>query len=139
MKIRPFQHADAEAVVKLWMDCGLVKPWNDPYLDIERKMQVAAELFLVGEIDGQLIATAMGGYEGHRGWVNYLAVSPDLQGGGYGRQMMRALERMLIARGCPKINLQIRTTNQEVIAFYEAIGYKRDDVVSMGKRLIADE
>ncbi len=139
MNIRPFHSADTEAVVNLWVACGLVKPWNDPYLDIELKQRVAPELFLVGEVNEQLVATAMGGYEGHRGWVNYLAVAPDLQGGGYGRQMMRALERRLIARGCPKLNLQIRTNNIDVIAFYEAIGYKQDDVVSMGKRLISDD
>lgn len=139
MIVRPFDSKDTETVVNLWMVCGLVKPWNDPYLDIERKRRVAPDLFLIGEIDGQLVATAMGGYEGHRGWVNYLAVAPNLQGGGYGRQIMRALERLLIARGCPKINLQVRTSNKEVIAFYEAIGYKQDDVVSMGKRLIIDE
>ncbi len=139
MIIRPFDSKDTEIVVNLWTACGLVKPWNDPHLDIERKRRVAPELFLVGEVNDELVATAMGGYEGHRGWVNYLAVRPDLQGGGYGRQMMRVLERLLIARGCPKINLQVRTSNKEVIAFYEAIGYKQDDVISMGKRLIADE
>jgi ribosomal protein S18 acetylase RimI-like enzyme len=138
MNIRPFQHDEVEAVVDLWIACGLVKPWNDPYLDVERKRRVAPDLFLVGEVNGRLAATAMGGYDGHRGWVNYLAVVPDLQGCGYGRQMMRYLERLLIARGCPKLNLQIRTSNKEVIAFYEAIGYQQDDVVSLGKRLISD-
>ena len=139
MQIRPFQLADTAAVLDLWQRCGLTKPWNDPQLDIDRKMQVAPELFLVGEFDGKVIASAMGGYDGHRGWVNYLAVDPDLQSGGYGKQMMRHLEKKLIARGCPKINLQIRTSNTDVIKFYQAIGYKIDEVVSMGKRLIPDD
>ncbi len=139
MHIRRFVSADSDTVIDLWQRCGLTKPWNDPMLDIERKLQVAPELFIVGEIDGQVIASAMGGYEGHRGWVNYLAVDPTLQGGGYGKQIMRYLEKKLIARGCPKINLQIRSSNSAVIKFYEAIGYKQDDVVSFGKRLIADE
>jgi ribosomal protein S18 acetylase RimI-like enzyme len=81
----------------------------------------------------------MGGYEGHRGWINYLAVSPDLQKSGYGRQLMKAVEKKIAEQGAPKINLQIRTSNVDVIAFYKAIGYKRDDVVGMGKRLIDDE
>ena len=138
LKIRPFHHNDAGTVIDLWTRCGLVKPWNNPMRDIERKLLVAPELFLVGELDGRLVATAMGGYEGHRGWVNYLAVEPELQGGGFGRIMMQALETKLIARGCAKLNLQVRSTNTAVIQFYEAIGYKQDAVISMGKRLIED-
>ena len=138
MKIRPFQTHDTESVITLWQDCGLVKPWNDPHKDIERKLTVGADYFLVGEKDGKIIASAMGGYEGHRGWVNYLAVHPTEQGNGYGRFLMRHLEEQLTAVGCPKINLQIRDTNLDVIKFYEAIGYTQDKVVSFGKRLIED-
>lgn len=139
IKIRPFQPADTEPVIALWQACGLVKPWNDPHKDIERKLAVLPELFLVGESEkGTLIGSAMGGYEGHRGWVNYLAVHPEQQGSGYGRILMEALEEKLIALGCPKINLQVRDTNLDVIHFYEAIGYKIDQVVSLGKRLIPD-
>ncbi len=138
MKIRTFQPSDTKSVIALWQDCGLVKPWNDPHKDIERKLTVGAEYFLVGEKDGKIVASAMGGYEGHRGWVNYLAVHPSEQGNGYGRLLMQHLEEQLIAAGCPKINLQIRDTNLDVIKFYEAIGYKQDKVVSFGKRLIPD-
>lgn len=138
LHIREFQEEDAAAVVALWQACGLVKPWNDAYKDIQRKLTVGRELFLVGEIDGRIAATIMGGYEGHRGWVNYLAVHPDYRRQGYGRFLMDTVESKLLARGCPKINLQIRESNLDVIRFYEAIGYKQDKVVSFGKRLIPD-
>ena len=138
MQIREFQMADTDKVIDLWQRCGLTKPWNDPLLDLERKRQVDPDLFLIGTIDDKLVAVAMGGYEGHRGVVNYLAVEPDLQGGGYGKQLMVYLEKKLTARGCPKINLLIRSSNTEVIKFYAAIGYKQDQVVCMGKRLIED-
>lgn len=144
--IRPFAVADTEAVVALWREAGLVKPWNDPYLDIERKLAVQPELFLVAEVvdtvgdegAGRLAGTAMVGYEGHRGWVNYLAVDAGLRGGGLGRALMAEAERLLVERGCPKLNLQVRTSNTDVLAFYERLGYAVDDAVSLGKRLIPD-
>jgi len=93
---------------------------------------------LVGELEGEIVATCMAGYEGHRGWINYLAVAPRHQHKGFATQVMREAERILRDVGCPKINLQIRTSNTGVIAFYKAIGYDIDDVVSMGKRLEHD-
>ncbi|HEX7026805.1 MAG TPA: GNAT family acetyltransferase [Gammaproteobacteria bacterium] len=138
MKIREFQMEDCEAVVKLWNECGLVVSWNDPYKDIQRKLKVDPELFLIGEISSEIIATVMGGYEGHRGWINYLAVSPDYQRKGYGKMLMGAVELLLKHKGCPKINLQIRQSNTAVIDFYKAIGYIEDRVVSLGKRLERD-
>jgi len=92
----------------------------------------------VGEVAGTVVATVMAGYEGHRGWVNYLAVHPDHRRGSYGRQMMAEAEQSLAARGCPKVNLQIRASNTAVVAFYESLGYRVDEVVSMGKRLEED-
>ena len=138
MDIRPFAPADQAAVIGLWQTCGLTRAWNDPAKDIARKMAVQPELFLVGTLDGEVIATLMAGYEGHRGWVNYLAVSPVHQRKSYALRLMREVERLLEARGCPKINLQIRSSNEDVIAFYQRIGYVQDDVVSMGRRLIPD-
>jgi ribosomal protein S18 acetylase RimI-like enzyme len=139
ISIRPFAVADAAAVVALWRESGLVKPWNDPVLDIERKLTVQPELFLVAETaEGAVVGTAMVGYDGHRGWVNYLAVDAALRGGGLGRRLMAEAERLLVERGCPKLNLQVRTTNTEVLAFYERLGYVVDDAVSLGKRLIED-
>lgn len=137
-RIRPYQESDRPAVVELWKVTGLTKPHNDPHKDIDRKLTVNPELFLVGEVDGTLVATAMAGYEGHRGWVNYLAVQPGFQGNGYGRQLMERVETLLKDRGCPKVNLQVRSTNADVIAFYQSLGYGVDESVSLGKRLIPD-
>lgn len=130
--------ADEDKVIQLWIQCGLVVPHNNPKRDIERKMKVNPEWFLVGEIEGQVVSTCMVGYEGHRGWVNYLAVRPDLQRNGLGKQIVEHAEKILTDAGCAKINLQVRSTNQGVIRFYESIGYRQDPVVSMGKRLEAD-
>lgn len=138
MLIRPFQPSDEAAVVDLWQRCDLTRPWNDPYKDIQRKLQVQPELFLVGEIDGTLVASAMAGYEGHRGWVNYLAVCPQQRQRGLARQLMAHIETLLLAMGCPKLSLQVRDTNAAALAFYERLGYQVDASVSLGKRLIAD-
>ncbi len=97
------------------------------------------EWFLVGELDGKIVATCMLGYEGHRGWINYLAVAPEYQKRGIARQIIDEAERLLRQAGCPKINLQVRATNAQVIEFYKRIGFKVDDVMSMGKRLETDE
>lgn len=138
LHIRPFAILDTNAVVTLWQRCGLVVAWNDPVKDIERKLAVGRELFLVGEVAGQVVASAMGGYEGHRGWVNYLTVDPAWQRRGFGRAMMNAVEQRLLALGCPKINLQVRRGNTAVLQFYAALGYCEDAVISLGKRLIPD-
>lgn len=139
MLLRPFDPADTEEVVALWELCGLTRPWNDPRRDIRRKLSVQPELFLIGAEGGRIEATAMAGYDGHRGWVNYLAVHPDARGLGHGRALMAELERLLEAVGCPKLNLQIRADNEQAMGFYRALGYVPDAAVSMGKRLIADE
>jgi ribosomal protein S18 acetylase RimI-like enzyme len=137
-EIRPFQTSDEAAVVQLWKDCKLVVPWNDPLRDVRRKLRVQPELFLVGLVSGELAATVMAGYEGHRGWLNYLAVAPRFRRQGIGRKMAAEAEARLRQMGCPKINIQIRTGNTDVIEFYRRIGFKPDDVVSMGKRLETD-
>ena len=101
-------------------------------------MDVQRDLFLVGLLDGKLVATVIAGYEGHRGWINYLADSKECREMGFGRLMMDEAEERLRAIGCPKINLQIRSSNVDVIRFYQSLGYSEDDVVSMGKRLEQD-
>ena len=137
--IRPFRTEDTEAVVALWRQAGLVVPWNDPYRDIERKLTVQPELFLVVEGDaGGLLGTAMAGYDGHRGWVNYLAVDEAHRGSGLGAELMAEAERLLAERGCPKLNLQVRSSNTGVIEWYRSLGYEPDNAVSLGKRLIPD-
>ena len=143
MQIRPFAPADEAAVIALWQACGLTRPWNDPHKDIARKLGVQAQWFVVGERPAppgapQLVASAMAGYDGHRGWVNYLAVHPNLRRQGLASQLMAHLEAELTAAGCPKLSLQIRQGNEAVVGFYQALGYAVDPVVSMGKRLIAD-
>ena len=138
MNIREFEDKDVSDVIALWQLCGLTRAWNDPRKDIARKCAVGRELFLVGTVDDQLMATIMGGYEGHRGWINYLAVSTDYQRRGYGGQLVQTLEKLLLIRGCPKLNLQIREGNDAVMAFYESLGFANDKAVGYGKRLIPD-
>src|ERR1017187_5458676 len=123
MKIRAFEPNDEAAVVALWQECGLTRPWNDPHLDIARKRTEQPELFLVGTVGDELVATAMIGFDGHRGWVYYLAVSPRHRRRSYGRSLMREAERLLLERGCPKLNLQVRSSNAEVLEFYRRLGY----------------
>jgi ribosomal protein S18 acetylase RimI-like enzyme len=138
MNIRPFQPADENAVIALWQACGLTRPWNDPHRDIQRKLSEQPELFLVAVEGDAPVGSAMAGFDGHRGWVYYLAVSPRHRRLSIGRALMREAERLLTERGCPKINLLVRSSNTEVLAFYEKLGYTRDDVVSLGRRLIPD-
>lgn len=135
MKIRRFEPPDEIAVIALWRRCGLVVPKNEPARDIALKMSWQPELFFVGESDGEIVGTVMAGFEGHRGWINYLAVDPAAQRGGAGRALMSAAEEALRALGCPKINLQVRTSNEAVIAFYRGLGYAVDEVIGLGKRL----
>ena len=139
LEIRSFEVADAERVVAIWRRCGLVVPQNNPYKDIARKLKVRPDLFLVGLLGGRIVAAVMAGYEGHRGCVNYLAVEPALQGRGFGRRMMIEAERLLRLEGCAKVNLNVRTSNPAVIAFYRSIGYAIDDVVCMSRRLEFDQ
>ena len=135
MTIRPFKLQDEDQVVALWQRCGLLRPWNDPKRDISTKLQRQAELFLVGVLENDVVAVVMAGYEGHRGWINYLAVAPEHQRAGYGRAIMAHAELLLRQLGCPKVSLQIRRDNAEVVEFYSRLGYGQDDVISMGKRL----
>jgi ribosomal protein S18 acetylase RimI-like enzyme len=139
MEIRSFRPEDESAIVALWEQCDLVRPWNNPHQDIARKLRVQPELFLVGTVEDKIIASVMAGYEGHRGWINYLAVAPRHQRQGHARALVTEVERRLRQSGCPKINLQVRTSNQVVVEFYRRLGYSADDVVSMGKRLVKDE
>jgi ribosomal protein S18 acetylase RimI-like enzyme len=139
MQIRPFRRADEAAVIALWEECCLTRPRNDPRKDIARKMSVQPELFIVGIEDGAVMASAMAGYEGHRGWVHYVAVSPGWRGRGHGRALVEHVEALLLERGCPKLGLLVRNSNPEAIAFYRRLGYAQDDSVSLGKRLISDE
>jgi len=133
--IRSFQISDEPDVIDLWHRCNLIVPQNDPKKDIKMKLQVQPELFFVGTISLRIVSTVMTGYDGHRGWIYYLAVDPDFQKKGIGRWMVEKAEMKLRKLGCQKINLQVRNSNKSVIAFYEHIGFGDDDVLGMGKRL----
>jgi len=138
MQIRSYQPGDEAAVIRLWQECGLTRPWNDPRRDIARKLGEQPELFLIGTVDDAPMASAMAGYDGHRGWVYYLAVAAAHRGAGHGSALMREIERRLLARGCPKVNLLVRSGNAAVLGFYRKLGYAQDEVVSLGRRLIED-
>ena len=138
VRIRSYEHADEDQVVALWQACELTRPWNDPRRDIARKLDTQAGPFLVAEAEGSLVGTAMVGYDGHLFWINYLAVHPARRTQGIGRALMARAERELTSLGCPKLNLQVRSSNGQVLAFYARLGYLQDDVVSLGKRLIHD-
>jgi len=133
--VRDYQPADEKAVLSLWKRCNL-GAHKDPVLDIAIKLRAGNGWLLIGDLRGEVVATAMVGYDGHRGWINYLAVSPDHQHGGYGRQIMARAEELLRGEGCPKINLQVRKSNLGVLDFYRKLGFAEDEVVSLGKRLI---
>ena len=139
MLIRSFTESDTADVVALWHAAGLVRPWNDPHRDIARKLTVQPDLFLVVEVDGAVAATAMVGFDGHRGWVYYLAVAEAHRGQGHARALMAEGERLLVERGCPKIMLMVRSDNAPVMALYEGLGYAGESTVVMGKRLIPDQ
>ncbi len=124
--------------MSLWSICGLTRPWNNPHRDIDRKLARDGENLLVLEEGEKLIGSVMVGYEGHRGWVNYLAVHPDRRREGLGRLLMDEAERRLRDLGCPKVNLQVRTSNESAREFYRQIGYRLDEAVSFGKRLEHD-
>ena len=138
MLIRSFRKGDEDAVIALWQECGLTRAWNDPRKDIARKLTVQPELFLVGGIGERIVASVMAGFDGHRGWVNYLAVAPEHRRQGHGRTLMQEAEKRLHALGCPKLNIQVRTANSEALGFYRSLGYVQDEAVSFGKRLIPD-
>ncbi len=139
--IRVFAPADTDAVISLWHECGLVRPWNDPVRDIERKVSDSPWGLLVAADSGRIVGAMMVGYDGHRGSINYLAVSSDHRSTGLGRALVEHAEALLVALGCPKVNLSVRADNSGAIGFYECVGYAiegSDHAVALGHRLIAD-
>jgi len=134
LEIRAYRESDKEAVVKLWEQVFPGVPaHNPPAKDIERKLAVQRELFLVALYQGQLVGTAMAGFDGHRGWVYYVASDPRLRRKGIGAALMKRVEQGLVEIGCHKLNLQVRSSNTEVVEFYRKLGYLEEDRVSMGK------
>ena len=121
--------------VDLWHLVGLTRPWNDPSQDLQRAVTGPSSTVLAQVDDGRLLGTAMVGTDGHRGWMYYLAVTPEAQRQGLGRQLVAAAEQWVLDRGIPKLMLMVRTDNAGVLAFYAALGYELNDVATLGKRL----
>ena len=136
--VRKYSAEDQAAVIDLWDRCGLLRPWNNPVKDIGRKLRANSDWFIVAVVRDKIVGSIMIGYEGHRGWINYLAVDPSLRRQGVGRRLMEQAEELLRNAGCPKINLQVRSANKEAADFYASLGYLQDDVISLGKRLDPD-
>ena len=137
LTIRPYAEPDEAGVVRLWQVVFPDNPpWNVPAEDIRRKLAVQRDLFLVGEFGGRVVATVLAGYDGHRGWLHLVAVDPACRRRGFARAMIAEAERRLAAMGCPKVNLQVRAANEQVVAFYRNLGYAVEERVSMGKRLV---
>ena len=134
--IRVFEQRDMAAVVAMWRQVfAYDAPHNEPRFAIERKLADQPELFFVAEVDGQIVGTVMGGYDGHRGWIYLLAVAPGHRRQGIGRQLLRHVETELASRGCPKINLQVLADNSAVVKFYEACGFAVEPRISLGKKM----
>ena len=138
MQIRNYQPPDEQAVIALWNQVlAPTAPHNDPATNIRKKQEVTDDLFFVATLEERVVGTVMGGYDGHRGWIYSVAVDPACQRQGIGSALLNHVEAALIQRGALKINLQVRSANTEVIAFYAKLGYAVEPIVSMGKRLYA--
>lgn len=136
--IRAFELPDTEAVVSLWQATRLTRPWNNPYQDISRKLKVQPELFLVAVDGDEVVGSVMAGYDGHRGWLYYLASDPGRRGEGIARDLVEKAELLLLDMGCPKVQLMVRPENDVAQGFYDALGFEPFEVWATGKRLIAD-
>jgi len=134
-EITSYNSEHQEDIVDLWEKCNLIVPQNDPIEDIEKKRDFQPDLFLVALLDGQIIGSVMVGYDGHRGWLNYLAVYPEYQNRGYGRKLVKRAIEELKKLGCLKVNVQVRKSNPSAVEFYKQLGFKDDKVVSLGMRL----
>ena len=134
-RIIPYNSQYQKALVDLWKKCGLIVPSNDPVEDIKKKLEFQPQLLLIALVDERLIGSVMIGYEGHRGWLNYLAISPEHQRKGYGRKLVQKAISKLKEFGCLKVNVQVRKTNISAVGFYRHLGFKDDNVISLGLRL----
>jgi ribosomal protein S18 acetylase RimI-like enzyme len=136
MEVRPYRDADLDDVVALWRRVFPdAPPHNDPIRDVARKLGCQPELFFVACVGGRVVGTTVAGFDGHRGWVHLVAVAPAQRRRGVGSALMRRAEGALVALGCPKLNLQVRATTPEVVGFYERLGFRVEERISMGKLL----
>jgi ribosomal protein S18 acetylase RimI-like enzyme len=137
--INTYRSDDEADMIALWQQCGLVVPWNNPIADIARKTADSPGLFFTGKIENRLVASCMAGYDGHRGWIYYLAVMPGWQRLGLAARLVEHAESRLAELGCAKVNLMVRESNREVMAFYQSVGYRKDPVTVLSKRLREDD
>ena len=135
MQIQAYSDELREQLIDLWIAAELVVPQNNPDRDIQTKLDHSPDLLLVAMNSDELIGSIMLGYEGHRGWLNYLAVDPGHRGQGVGSRLVEAAIKKLTGLGCQKVNLQVRTSNAAAIKFYENLGFTQDNVVSLGLRI----
>ena len=135
VEIGELREADIEAAVALWREAGLLRPWNDPHADIRLALAGPSSVVIAARVEARLAATAMVGWDGHRGWIYYLAVARDLQRRGIGAQMVKAAEDWLAERGAPKLNLLVRAENDAVLSFYQSLGYGRSDSILLQRVL----
>jgi len=139
MITRPYKETDQLGVIELWQEAfPEMPPHNDPVADINRKLTVQRELFIIAEQDERIIGSAMAGFDGHRGWVYYVAVRANVRRKQVGKKLMNRIEADLAKAGCTKLNLQVRSDNKEVIEFYRTLGYAIEDRISMAKHLKMD-
>jgi ribosomal protein S18 acetylase RimI-like enzyme len=134
-RIIRYDPAYRHAVIDLWKECNIIVPQNDPVVDIQKKLDFQPQLFFIALLNNQLIGSVMVGYDGHRGWLNYLAISTRHQRQGYGRELVQKAIEELRKLGCQKLNVQVRKSNIKAIEFYKLVGFKEDNVVNLGKRL----
>ena len=142
MQIRNYDNSkDKDQVIKLWNKVfPIYSPHNDPLTSINRKLAVDDNLFFVAESsEKNVIGTIIAGYDGHRGWIYYLAVKPELRNQNIGSLMVKHAEKKLESLGCPRINLMGKIGNQGVFSFYQKLGYVDDPVVVLSKRLYEDD
>ena len=132
--IEPAELTDVDAVVALWHDCELTRPWNDPVRDFQDAVMGETSTVLVARDRDAVVGAVMAGYDGHRGWLYYLGVAPGVQGSGHGRALVVAAEAWLAAAGAVKVQLMVRRTNDAVLGFYERLGYDDQETVVLGRR-----
>ena len=135
LSIAPIDDADIAETIALWQACGLTRPWNDPSADIALARRGPNSTVLIGRDGGRLVATAMVGHDGHRGWVYYVAVDPDLRAQGHGRTIMSAAEDWLRQAGIAKLQLLVRRSNAKAGAFYQSLGYTEAETIVFAKWL----
>jgi len=135
LAITPIADADVVTVIALWQACGLTRPWNDPAADIALARRGPNSTILIGRADNTIVATAMVGHDGHRGWVYYVATDPDRRAKGFGRAIMDAAEDWLRRAGIAKLQLLVRPENSGVAAFYQSIGFGEQKILFLTKWL----